>query len=114
MTPVSRLAIVRAEQPVSEAAELLRARGVKHLLVSDGQALVGVISAADLADRSSKAKVGEQMCRDVIAVDVTATLGEAVAAMRGLDIGCLPVVSERVVAGLLERENLARIGLWVD
>jgi len=110
MTPVGRVPTIGRERLAAEAAALMAVRGGDHLLVTDGGALAGVVTAADLVG-SGDARVEARMSPDVVAIDATATLGEAVAALQALDLSCLPVVSERVVAGLVTREDLRKIGV---
>ncbi len=108
MTPASRLVTIDAGRDVVEARQLLEQHGKKRLLVTAREALVGIVALSDLR---REGRVGEVMSREVIAIEPTATLGEAAAALRALAIGCLPVVSERVVAGLLTRGDLRRLGI---
>src|SRR5581483_5755328 len=80
----------------------------QHLLVVDGLRLVGVISRRDL--HLAGGWVADRMQREVYAVLGDATLGEALAAMRQLEIGFLPVIGERFVIGVLTRGDLIRAG----
>jgi CBS domain-containing protein len=108
MTPASRLVTIDGGRDASEARALLEETGKKRLIVTDHDALAGIVAAVDLG---REGRVSDLMSREVIAIEPTATLGEAAAALRALAIGCLPVVSDRVVAGLLTRGDLRRIGV---
>jgi CBS domain-containing protein len=110
MTPIAHVPTIGRDRLLAEAAALMATRDVDHLLVTDGRALTGVLAAADLIGPGD-ALVAARMSRDAVAIDATATLGEAVAVLRALGIGCLPVVSERVVAGWVTRAELQRIGV---
>ena len=66
------------------------------------------MTAADLARPGT---LREVMSQEVMAIEPSATLGEAAAAMAALGIGCLPVVSERLVAGIVTLGDLRRFGV---
>ncbi|HSN33978.1 MAG TPA: CBS domain-containing protein, partial [Ideonella sp.] len=51
-----------------------------------------------------------RMASTVYAVEPTATLGEAAAAMKALSVGCLPVVERDRPVGVVTRGDLRRAG----
>jgi CBS domain-containing protein len=53
------------------------------------------------------------MVRDVFATGPATTLAAALAAMEQLGIGCLPVVDDPLLIGLLTRTDLERAGARV-
>jgi CBS domain-containing protein len=83
---------------------------VHRLLVLDGSELVGVVSRRDLAG-SGDCPVSQVMGPEVFAIDASAQLGEAAAAFEALNIGCLPVVREGRLVGVLTQGDLRRAGL---
>jgi len=88
------------------------AAGVHHVLVVDGAgALVGIVCRCDL-DGAGDATVAERMSATVYAAPPATTLRVAIAAMKQLSIGCLPVIdADGRVLGLFSRAELARTGL---
>jgi CBS domain-containing protein len=108
MTLASALVVTRPHASCREAERLAQRHRLQHLLVVDGLRLVGVISSRDL--QRAGGWVADHMQREVYAVLGDTTLGEAVAAMRQLEIGFLPVIGERFVIGVLTRGDLIRAG----
>lgn len=108
---------VRPEDVVDLAANLMNWRHVRHVPVEDGAGnLVGIISYRDLLELYASEKVAE---RDIIVRDVmrtslitispeTHTL-EALELMRERDIGCLPIVSEGKLIGLITAHDFLTV-----
>jgi hypothetical protein len=94
-----------------DAADALAERsGVRHLLVTDGAELVGVVCRADLAGAGDR-PVSDVMATEVFAIDANGTLGDAVSAMAALHIGCLPVMMQSMVVGVITRGDLIHAGV---
>jgi hypothetical protein len=110
MTGVRALVAVPSTTECGEAARLADEVGVHHLLVVDGGSLVGVASSRDLRT-DALAPVSSVMAGEVFAVAPSASLGEAAAAMSALNIGCLPVVRDGLVVGIVTLGDLRRAGL---
>jgi len=84
------------------------ASGVHHLLVFDRQrTLLGLACRCDLA-RGEGREVSEVMSSDVFAVEPATPLGIVAAALKQLQIGCLPVVSGPLVFGIATRSRSRR------
>jgi CBS-domain-containing membrane protein len=109
MTPAHALVSVTPETPCADAERLAQSEAVHHLLALDGGRLEGVICRCDLAVAPGADAVAEHMTRDVFALSIAATLGEAAAVMRGLHIGFLPVIAGGLIAGVISRGDLDRI-----
>jgi CBS domain-containing protein len=92
------------------AARIAARAGVHRLLVVDGGALVGIVCRHDLA-LAPEERVGRRMREEVYVIAAAATLGEAAAAMRTLGVGCLPVVREGQLVGILTRGDLVCCGV---
>ena len=92
-----------------EALELMRRGKIHHIVVVRGGRVVGVVSDRDLDASASlfriKRTVGDLMAPAVVA-DADATLGEAAHLMEGRTIGCLPVVEDGRLAGLVTVSDL--------
>jgi CBS domain-containing membrane protein len=102
------------EEPLEEARQTMRLARLRHMLVTRGDALVGILSYRDLLERldarvSSGACVGDAMQRAPLAVGPDASLGEAADRMCRYGYGCLPVVEggDRLV-GILTETDLLR------
>lgn len=93
--------------PVASAADarnLMKSRGIRHLVVRQGGRVVGVISQRDLGGTRGSVPagtVGELMTTDVVTVAPDATLRDAANLLRGHRIGCLPVLDGPSLAGIV-------------
>jgi predicted transcriptional regulator len=110
MTPAGSLVTVPADLTCAEADARARAAGVRHLLVGDAGAPLGVLCRCDLAEAAPEAHVETVMRSSMFAVAPELTLGEAAVAMARLGIGCLPVAEDGCVLGLITRGDLRRAG----
>jgi acetoin utilization protein AcuB len=103
---------VAPDTPCHEADERARTLGVRHMFVVDGDKLVGVICRCDLyPEPEAHEDVAKRMASNVYALDPTSTLGEAAAAMKTLEVGCLPVVHKGRPIGVVTRGDLRRAGV---
>lgn len=80
--------------------------GIRHLLVKDGARLLGVLSERDLGGRNgsvlrSGRTVRELMPPKVVTAKPGTTLRAAANLMRGRLIGCLPIVDDGQVVGIV-------------
>ena len=117
MTP-QPLVIVTPDTPVINAQRLMQDHNIRHLPVVIGQDnLVGLLtretmlqavpwSAASLSTLEtqyilSKVTVGKVMIRDVISVTEDVAVEEAARIMVDRKIGCLPVVREGALVGII-------------
>jgi hypothetical protein len=74
--------------------------------------LLGVLCRCDLVPRAAADEpVSARMSGEVLAIDPNATLGDAVAALRGFRVGCLPVVAGDLLVGVITRGDLRRAGV---
>lgn len=90
------------------ADDVMRLGRIRHMPVTDGKSLVGIVSQRDLLSASlsrllefdpaerrtfmRSIQVSEVMTRDVISVSPETSLGEVVRLMIRHKIGCVPVV----------------------
>jgi hypothetical protein len=112
MTALQALLMVEPDGACSEARALACREGVHRLLVTKRGRLVGVVCGCDLdAGARAGATVGSVMTREVFVIDASAVLGEAAAAMGVLNFGCLPVVRDGWLVGIITRGDLRRAGL---
>jgi acetoin utilization protein AcuB len=97
---------VTSDDAASAAWSLMQDRRVRHLLVMKKNRLVGILSERDLGGRNgAPVRVGrtaqELMTPKVIKAAPKTTLRQAANLMRGGVVGCLPVVDEGRVVGIV-------------
>jgi CBS domain-containing protein len=116
---------VRPDDLVDLAANLMHWRHIRHVPVEDDEGrLLGIISHRNLvrmlargpaARTAEPIAVYEIMRRDPITVTPDTTTIEAIAVMRNHRIGCLPVVSQGKLVGIVtERDFLDVAGRLVE
>src|SRR5207248_3205559 len=109
MTRASALVTVAPETFYVEAEELARNKDVRHLVVVADGRVTGILCRCDLVPSADpNARIGVRMSLDVFAISTTATLGEALAAMVTLHLGCLPVLAGDLLVGIITRGDLHR------
>jgi acetoin utilization protein AcuB len=115
---------VTPSTPVSEARELMRRKRIRHLLVTEEERLVGIITDRDIrlnlpSPASSlsvwevnylitKLTVGEAMTRSLITIRPDRPVAEAVRLMLEHKIGALPVTENERVVGIITETDLLR------
>ncbi|HEY7288563.1 MAG TPA: CBS domain-containing protein [Vicinamibacterales bacterium] len=92
--------------PAEEAWEYMHTKGVRHLIIKEGSQVVGVLSDSDAGGRSGatvrrNVRVGDLMDRHVVLVSPNETLRKAANLMRGHLIGCLPVIDNERLVGVV-------------
>jgi len=109
---------------VSEARELMRRKVIRHLLVTEGERLVGIVTDRDIRLNLpspatslsvweinyllTKLTVGEVMTKAVITVEPERPIEEAARLMLEHRIGALPVVEDGRLEGILTETDLLR------
>src|SRR5262245_63314162 len=88
---------------ISEASRLLRTRGIRHLVVAESDALVGIVSDRDLkeSDPLTDAVVNDIMTRAVITIEPTAPVEDAARLMLTETISALPVTQAGRLVGIV-------------
>ena len=102
-------ATVRPDDNLATARSLLRSTQTQHLLVLDGESVVGVVSMRDLPGRKETMLVREVMTPEVAAIDAGASLRRAATLMVRSTTGCLPVIVDGRVAGVITTSDLMRV-----
>src|SRR5512134_77940 len=114
----SDVLVVGPDDPVTKIRDLMADRHIRHVpVVDDGQDLVGVVSDRDLLARAlgtdtdlplslqaellDADKVKDVMTWDVETVDVDEDVTIAAQVMLENKYGCLPVLEEGKLAGIL-------------
>ena len=118
---------VRPTTPVQEALRLMDECAVRHLPVVEGTRLVGVVSDRDLFSIPPpvlgvvETSVGEVMQREVVTVEPKDSVVSALVEFLCQGIGCLPVVEDGQLLGIVTEFDLlalyrrcARVGVEED
>ena len=111
----SRVITATPQTAVSEAVRLLRARGIRHLVVLDDGCLVGIVSDRDLKrvtaqpGRLEEGVVGDIMSGAVITVDPTTTVEDAARLMLSRTISALPVIQAARLVGIVTETDVVRL-----
>jgi acetoin utilization protein AcuB len=123
-----KLITVSPDESVERAVQLLRQRGVRHLLVLSDDELVGIVSDRDIkramdpqrAKRRKLLNIGglffllepiavrEIMTRDVVSIGPNASIKEAATVMVAERFGALPVVDNGELVGIITETDLLR------
>jgi signal-transduction protein with cAMP-binding, CBS, and nucleotidyltransferase domain len=98
---------------VSEALRLAYELDVTHLAVADvlGKPL-GVLCLCDLEQQPQDTEVARRMSTPAVTVDSSTPADQAAQQMKKRKMGCLPVLEEGSVIGLLTRGDFIREGLF--
>lgn len=117
---------VNSDSPLSEAVKILREKKIKHLPVVDKKyAVVGVLSDRDIKEyMPSKAttldvfelhnvlletKVAKVMRKQVFTAKPDLPIEEAAMLMYDKNIGCLPIVENNKLVGIISDRDLFRV-----
>jgi acetoin utilization protein AcuB len=111
----SPVSTIRADEPAQQAWERMHLHRIRHLVVTEGRQIVGVISARDLGGRASDRardgrSVADLMTRTgVVVATPRTTVRQAANLMRGRSIGCLPVVEGDHLSGIVTVTDLLEL-----
>jgi CBS domain-containing protein len=110
---------VHPDEPVDLVAKLMEWEKLRHIPVEDHEhrliglvsyrALLRLLSDPDLAQRAHSIAVADIMKRDPVTVSPTMTTLRAIEVMRENAIGCLPVVHENRLVGLVTEHDFMAI-----
>ena len=97
--------------PAEDAWNLMRTKRVRHLVVTDGGRVAGILSDRDVGGRKGPAvrrnrTVAELMTAHVVTVPPATTLRKAANLMRGRSIGCLVVTERERIVGIVTVADL--------
>jgi CBS domain-containing protein len=109
---------VHADDPVDLVANLMGWERIRHVPVEDSDhRLIGLISyrsvlrflTSDRAQKTADTPVSEIMKTDVVTITPSTPTLEAIGLLRRFRIGCLPVVAEGKLVGIITEENFMDI-----
>jgi CBS domain-containing protein len=105
-------AMVSPETPISDASELAQQMGLHYLPVINalGEA-EGVVCRCDLRDAPPGDEVSTVMRAPAVTISATADAHRAAEVMMERGLGCLPVLDEFSVVGMVTRSELLRAEL---
>lgn len=97
---------VPQDMEVATARERLKMEEIDHLVVADGDRVVGIVAGRDVVRVNDHKTVADVMSRDVVTVAPDATLRRAAGVMRGRSVGCLPVLDDGHLVGIVTTSDL--------
>ena len=97
---------VPKEMGVATARERLRGEEIDHLVIVEGKRVIGVVAGRDILRADDDRPLSAVMSRNVATIEPEATLRRAAGIMRGRGVGCLPVVSDGVLVGIVTTSDL--------
>lgn len=108
------LVVVDPDQPLESAARTMARYSIRHLPVVEDGELVGLVSQRDLLG----ARDGDAIVRDVMTdrCAVTrpdASACEAARAILTMKVGCLPVIDEGKLVGIVTETDFVRVAYAV-
>ena len=95
-----RVETVSENESAEAALQRMRTQRIRHLVVMRGGKLAGVVSDRDVGFTKDRT-VGDVMTAHVVAVAPETTLRRAANLLRGRSIGCLPVIEDGKLVGIL-------------
>lgn len=124
------VATLKVDDELSLAEDIMHLGRIRHLPVTDGDKLVGIISERDLfkaslasvidydyqikRDYMKTVVIKEVMKTDLITVQPDASVKEAAEMMLHHKIGCLPVVEGYRMVGLITETDILRLHVEQD
>lgn len=105
---------VRPDAPVSEAVALMNAHDVHHLPVTDGHAVVGLLTWAEVAAATARPEAGNGLsvadccANDVYVVDLNEPLDTVLLTMAERHIDCAVVTRHGHLAGVFTAVDACR------
>lgn len=101
-----RVISVTPATAIADARERLRASEIDHLVVVEEKRVVGVVAGKDILRLKDDGPISEVMNREVVTIEPEATLRRAAGIMQGRDVGCLPVVEDGRLVGIVTTSDL--------
>jgi acetoin utilization protein AcuB len=101
--------VVGLDDPVDLAVELMRRQQIHHVVVIQGGKVVGIVSFGDVKGRRGAQRVREVMSGPVATATPHTTVRQAANLLRGRQIGCLPIVSDGELVGIVTASDLLNL-----
>ena len=119
------LITITKDERMTTAKKILKEKNIRHLPVVDGKRLIGLVSNMDIRKAEAspatsleirelhylldKLTVGEIMTRNVITISPDISVEEATTLLHDNKIGCLPVVEDGNLVGILTENDVMDI-----
>jgi acetoin utilization protein AcuB len=119
------LITITKDESMTTAKKILREKNIRHLPVVEGKKLIGLVSNMDIRKAEAspatsleirelhylldKLTVGEIMTRNVITISPDISVEEATTLLHDNKIGCLPVVEDGNLVGILSENDVMEI-----
>jgi acetoin utilization protein AcuB len=119
------LVTVTKDERMTVAKKILKEKNIRHLPVVDGKKLIGLVTNMDIRKAEAspatsleirelhylldKLTVGEIMTRNVITISPDISVEEAAILIHDNKIGCLPVVEDGNLVGILTENDVMEI-----
>jgi acetoin utilization protein AcuB len=108
----TRVQTISPRETAGVALERMRRGRIRHLVVQDGERIVGVVSDRDIAALGSLRQVEtveDVMSGPALTCSPDMTLRQAANLLRGRTIGCLPLVEEGKTVGIVTTTDLLEL-----
>src|SRR4030066_731392 len=116
---------ITKDDRMTTAKKILREKNIRHLPVVDGKKLIGLVSNMDIRKAEAspatsleihelhylldKLTVGEIMTRNVITLSPDISVEEAATLLHDNKIGCLPVIEDGNLVGIITENDVMEI-----
>jgi acetoin utilization protein AcuB len=105
----TKVETVTPRESAAVAFERMRRAKIRHLVVQDGKKIVGVLSDRDVAGMGSLRQVEtveDVMTSPAITCSPDLTLRQAANLLRGRTMGCLPILEDGKIVGIVTTTDL--------
>lgn len=119
------LVTVTKDERMTVAKKIMKEKNIRHLPVVDGKKLIGLLTNMDVRKAEAspatsleirelhylldKLTVGEIMTRNVITIPPDVSIEEAAILLHDNKIGCLPVVEDGNLVGIISENDIMEI-----
>jgi acetoin utilization protein AcuB len=119
------LITITKDERMTTARKILKEKNIRHLPVVEGKKLIGLVTNMDIRKAEAspatsleirelhylldKLTVGEIMTRNVITISPDISVEEAATLLHDNKIGCLPVVEDGNLVGMLTEDDVMEI-----
>jgi len=102
---------VAAGETADAAFERMRQRRIRHLVVMEGREVAGIVSQRDIARAEARQGrlVAELMSAPAVTAEPRTTVREAANLLRGRTLGCLPVLANGKLRGIVTTTDLLEL-----